>query len=34
MLEALRAWFGLPAIVAELVEKDRDALGPAVRPSA
>jgi hypothetical protein len=27
MLEALRSWFGLPAIVAELVEKDRDALG-------
>jgi hypothetical protein len=26
-LEALRSWFGLPAIVAELVEKDRDALG-------
>ena len=27
MLEALRSWFGLPAIVAEAVEKDRAALG-------
>jgi hypothetical protein len=26
-LEAFRSWFGLPAIVADLVEKDRDALG-------
>jgi hypothetical protein len=26
-LEALRSWFGLPAIVAEAVEKDRAALG-------
>jgi hypothetical protein len=26
-LEAFRSWFGLPAIVAELVEKDREALG-------
>src|SRR6266536_256368 len=27
MLEALRSWFGLPAIVAEAAEKDRAALG-------
>ncbi len=27
MLEALRTWFGLPAIVAEAAEKDRAALG-------
>jgi hypothetical protein len=27
MLEALRNWFGLPAIVVEAVEKDRAALG-------
>ena len=27
MLEALRSWFGLPAIVAEAIEKDRAALG-------
>jgi hypothetical protein len=27
MLEALRSWFGLPAMVAEAVEKDRTALG-------
>lgn len=26
-LEAVRSWFGLPAMVAESVEKDRDALG-------
>ncbi len=26
-LEALRSWFGLPAIVAEAAEKDRTALG-------
>jgi hypothetical protein len=26
-LEAFRSWFGLPVIVAELVEKDRAALG-------
>jgi hypothetical protein len=26
-LEAFRAWFGLPAIVADAVEKDRAALG-------
>ena len=26
-LDALRSWFGLPAIVAEAVEKDREALG-------
>jgi len=27
MLEGLRSWFGLPAIVAEAAEKDRAALG-------
>ncbi len=27
MLEALRTWFGLPAMVAEAVERDRAALG-------
>src|SRR6266496_836008 len=27
MLESLRTWFGLPAMVAEAVEKDRAALG-------
>jgi hypothetical protein len=27
MLEALRSWFGLPAIVTDAVEKDRTALG-------
>ena len=27
MLEALRSWFGLPAMVADAVEKDRTALG-------
>ncbi len=27
MLEGLRSWFGLPAIVAEAAEKDRSALG-------
>ena len=27
MLEAIRSWFGLPAIVAEAIEKDRGALG-------
>ena len=27
MLEALRSWFGLPAMVADAVERDRDALG-------
>jgi len=27
MLEALRSWFGLPAMVVEAVEKDRAALG-------
>jgi hypothetical protein len=27
MLESLRSWFGLPAIVADVVEKDRAALG-------
>ena len=27
MLESLRSWFGLPAIVAEAVEKDRATLG-------
>jgi hypothetical protein len=27
MLESLRTWFGLPALVADAVEKDRTALG-------
>jgi len=27
MLEALRSWFGLPAVVAEAVERDRAVLG-------
>ena len=27
MLESLRSWFGLPAVVAEAAEKDRAALG-------
>ena len=27
MLESLRSWFGLPAVVAEAIEKDRAALG-------